>query len=245
MNLITLDFGNSSPHAALFRRGELKEAGLASELNGWLTRHGLNLGDVQGVLCQVKAHDEVLRPLEQQGLLVDRVRDYWRGTKFAGMPVHYAATLGEDRLIAAYWAYKNLPGATLLIDAGTYLTVDVVDGAFQGGHILPGLKLLSEDLGQGEQLQSASFESIPRDLLTGATLPQETSLALTGSAIAYGALIQRMLVRHAPAQVLVSGGDAISVASWLKVLAPATPLQLKPDLIHWALLDWYQRNINP
>ena len=244
MNFITLDFGNTHAHAAFFRQGELKEFGLASEVSAWLKKHDLTVGEVQGILSQVKTHESVSADLEQQGLIIERVKDYWRGQKFAGMSVNYATTLGEDRLIQAYWAHKNLPGATLLLDAGTFFTLDVVSNGFEGGYILPGLKLLNEDLNAGEQLSQTHFGELSRDLLTVQDLPHDTKTALTGTAIAYGALIQKTLIRYAPAQVVVSGGDSAIVASWLKILAPSLPLQLRPDLVHWALLDWYQRNIH-
>jgi type III pantothenate kinase len=52
-------------------------------------------------------------------------------------------TLGADRLAAAAGAYHHHPGADLLVlDAGSALTVDVVEGGvYRGGSISPGLAM--------------------------------------------------------------------------------------------------------
>lgn len=243
MNLLTLDFGNTHPHAALFRHGKMVESGVLEDVTAWASKHSLTFGEIQGVLSQVKSYDDQLTLLEHRGLLVDRIKTYWRGERFTGLKVNYAATLGEDRLVRAYWAWKNLPGPSLVISAGTYFTIDVIDGGFEGGYILPGLQLLGESLGKGEQLTATQFDHISKDLLTGQELPHATADALTGGAVAYAALIQRLLVRYSPQQIVISGGNTSQVENWLKAFSPSIPLHARADLLHYALLDWYQRNI--
>lgn len=245
MNVLTLDFGNTYPKAALFRQGTLKESGLISDVHSWLEKHSLTFGEVQAVLSQVKAYDDLLTPMEHQGLLVDRVKTYWRGERFAGLKVNYAQTLGEDRLLLSYWAWKNLKGPSLVISAGTFFTVDVISDGLEGGFILPGLQILNESLKQGAQLHLNNWSEISKDLLSGQELPHDTDSALSGGAVAYAALIQRLLVRWSPAQVVICGGNTLQVESWMKSLSPTLPLHARPDLVHYALLDWYQRNIVP
>ena len=54
------------------------------------------------------------------------------------MPVHYQKSLGEDRLALAYYAYKTLQSPTMIIDGGTFLTIDFVNSdGFLGGYIAP------------------------------------------------------------------------------------------------------------
>lgn len=245
MNVLTLDFGNTHAKAALFRQGVLKETGLLTDVSQWLKKHSLTFGEVQAVLSQVKSYDDQLTPMEHQGLLVDRVKTYWRGERFAGLKVNYTQTLGEDRLLLAYWAWKNLQGPSLVISAGTFFTIDVINNGFEGGFILPGLSILNESLTQGEQLHLNNWSEIPKDILSGQDIPHDTDTALAGGAIAYAALIQRLLVRWSPNQVVICGGNTKQVESWLKVLAPTLQLHARPDLVHYALLDWYQRNIVP
>ena len=57
-------------------------------------------------------------------------------------------TLGPDRLLAAYAAHCICNSACVVIDAGTAVTVDAVDGngVFLGGYIFPGADLMADAL---------------------------------------------------------------------------------------------------
>jgi type III pantothenate kinase len=82
------------------------------------------------------------------------------GAGYLGVPPHGLVigardepTIGLDRLFAARWA-QRLAGPTLVVDAGTALTVDAVaerDGRplFLGGAIAPGPGLLARALASG------------------------------------------------------------------------------------------------
>lgn len=58
------------------------------------------------------------------------------------------AIVGEDRLLDAAAAYDVLKQACVVIDAGTAITVDLVDGqgTFHGGAIAPGAQLMLDSL---------------------------------------------------------------------------------------------------
>ena len=62
------------------------------------------------------------------------------------MDVDYPEKVGLDRLIAAFAALLNYgPGPMLVVDAGSAITIDVVqNGTFRGGAILPGLSCLAQ-----------------------------------------------------------------------------------------------------
>ena len=53
-------------------------------------------------------------------------------------------TLGIDRVLAGYAAWRRLGEPCVVIDAGTAITVDAfgVDGAMTGGYIIPGFQLM-------------------------------------------------------------------------------------------------------
>lgn len=59
--------------------------------------------------------------------------------------------VGQDRLLAALGAYETTKQACVVVDAGTAMTVDFVDGAgvFQGGAIVPGARMMLRSLHQG------------------------------------------------------------------------------------------------
>jgi len=58
------------------------------------------------------------------------------------------AIVGEDRLLNAAAAYDVLQQACIVVDAGTAITVDFVDGAgtFHGGAIAPGAQMMLDAL---------------------------------------------------------------------------------------------------
>ncbi len=68
----------------------------------------------------------------------------------AGVATRYdnPAQLGVDRWLAAIGGYHALGGAVAVVDAGTAITIDLVDssGAHLGGTIAPGLALMVEGL---------------------------------------------------------------------------------------------------
>lgn len=71
------------------------------------------------------------------------------------------AIVGEDRLLNAAAAFDALKQACVIIDAGTAVTVDLVDGegTFHGGAIMPGATMMLRSLGQGTaQLPEVEME---------------------------------------------------------------------------------------
>lgn len=58
------------------------------------------------------------------------------------------AIVGDDRLLTAAAAYDVLKQACVVVDAGTAVTIDFVDGAgtFHGGAILPGAQMMLNSL---------------------------------------------------------------------------------------------------
>lgn len=74
----------------------------------------------------------------------------------AGVVNAYAepANLGVDRWLALLAAHQHIDGAALLVDAGTAMTLDVLDeqGVHQGGLIVPGLRMMRSSLHSNTQL---------------------------------------------------------------------------------------------
>ena len=71
------------------------------------------------------------------------------------------AIIGEDRLLNAAAAYDTLRQACVIIDAGTAMTVDFLDGAgtVHGGAIVPGAQMMLESLQQRtEQLPEVEMD---------------------------------------------------------------------------------------
>lgn len=243
--LVTLDFGNSHPHAGLFQKNQnewqLIKVCPWNELSIYLGQLALTPDNSSMVLAEVKAREEELTPHQHTGFLVTRVKDYWRGTKFAGMPVNYTKTLGEDRLIQAFYCFKKLKQNILLIDAGTYLTMDVVtDSGFEGGYIIPGVERYFASFSSGEQLKS-----IQLDHSISTSLPHATSEAMRDSYAAFAALAQKLISDHKIEKVLLTGGQCAIWKYIFDSLEVSVIVQEEPTLIHWSLHYWMTTQIEP
>lgn len=241
--LVTIDFGNTHPHAGLFQKNQnswqLIKICPWNELSLYLTQLEMNASNTSMVLSQVKAREEQLATLQQQGFHITRVSEYWRGQRFAGMPVNYAQTLGEDRLIQAFYAFKKLKQNVLLLDAGTFLTMDVITSSgFMGGYIVPGIENYNSLFTKGEQLKDTEI-----DKALSSHLPQSTKDAMRDSYFAFAALAQKLSTDHKIDKILLTGGN---YAFWKRIfdqLQLSVIVEEDPTLIHLALQYWMMTQI--
>lgn len=123
------------------------------------------------------------------------------------------ATPGQDRLLAALAAYRTTNQACVVIDAGTAVTVDFVDGAgvYHGGAIAPGarmmLKSLHDSIGHLPDLDITKPEE-------DAPFGRDTEQAMLNG-VFYGirGMVRMLLERYAEhyqayPQIIATGGDA-------------------------------------
>jgi type III pantothenate kinase len=241
--LVTIDFGNSHPHAGLFQKIQntwsLIKVVPWTELSLFLNQLQMTAENSTMVLCEVKAREEALTPLLQQGYLITRVKDYWRGQRFAGMPVNYAHSLGEDRLIQAFFVYKNFKKRSLLIDAGTFTTMDVITNrGFEGGYIFPQLENYLSTFQKGDLLKN-----VPIGLNISSVLPQGTAEAMRDSYFAFAALAQKIVLEHQIDQIIVTGGQSALWKQVFELLKLNATVQEESHLIHLALQFWMTTQI--
>ncbi|MFM7479779.1 MAG: type III pantothenate kinase [Planctomycetota bacterium] len=125
------------------------------------------------------------------------------------------ATTGVDRLLCAAAAYARLKQACVVIDAGTAVTVDFVDGegTFHGGAIAPGAAMQLRALHEHtDALPEIGFEPPPDEPFGRNT----RDAMLQGVFHGIRGLAQRLIERYADAQgafpmVVVTGGDAQTI----------------------------------
>lgn len=131
MRSLTLDIGNTRCKAAVFVDGRLAERSLV-EGGRWPAAD-------RAIACVTGAMPDNLPP------------DCLVADSRLSLPIalDYATpeTLGADRLAAACGAWCKY-GPSVIVDAGTCITVDYVDadGVYRGGAILPGLQMKFEAL---------------------------------------------------------------------------------------------------
>jgi len=132
--LLTLDIGNTNPHVGWFLDDELKKVTPLKQLTAESV-DAVGARKVISITSKVGGEHDFswLNPHDLT---------QWRNLKgFLGMPFKYAGTLGADRLVQIYYLFQTNPIPTVLIDAGTFTTVDLIDeSGHLGGVILPGLE---------------------------------------------------------------------------------------------------------
>jgi len=160
------------------------------------------------------AADKLERVLESSGSRVTRfVRD-------VPIPIQTTledeSTVGQDRLLDALGAFGRSQQACVVVDAGTAVTVDFVDGQgiFHGGAISPGtammLRAMHEQTAALPKVQ-LSPETLPgNDAPFGKTTAQAMAL---GVATAVRGLVHTLIDRYAEfygayPRVVATGGDA-------------------------------------
>ncbi len=135
--------------------------------------------------------------------------------------------LGVDRWAALVAARALVPGPVFVVDCGTAITVDALDGggAFLGGAILPGLALAREALARGTAGVGAGAG--------GACGPfgRDTAAAVAGGTLwGLAGAVDRLLESGGPAMagaaVLLTGGDGERLAPRLR-----HPVRRVPDLV--------------
>ncbi len=130
------------------------------------------------------------------------------------------STVGQDRLLNALGAFGRAGQACVIVDAGTAITVDFVDGegVFQGGAIGPGLNLMLRALHEHTAaLPEVVFEAVPAVRseadAEGAFGKDTRGAMLLGVQSAAQGMVRALVERYATAfggypQVVATGGDA-------------------------------------
>ncbi len=236
--MLLVDIGNSRVKWASFEDGRL--GALAAEKIGAWTE-----ADWRAVLERTRATRVVAAavgaPAAREALAAASRQVIGRAPEFvvstaeaAGVRNGYSnpTQLGVDRWLAVIGAFHRHKSACCVVDAGTALTVDAVDGtgAHSGGFIVPGPRLMvdtlltrTSDLADRWTWDGApdptSFPTNTRDAMEHGCL-----IALAGLiSVASTNLAAR--VGQLPRLVL-TGGAADLLLPWLR-----QPVELVPDLV--------------
>ncbi|MCF6148626.1 MAG: type III pantothenate kinase [Candidatus Kuenenia sp.] len=156
--LLAIDIGNTNIHAGVFEEDilcssfffncaefHLLKENLVKALSGHLVKKQVPAAVVSSV--NPKAECFVLDQIKEL-LLVKPERI---GTDIPvplAVLVDQPEKVGADRLLNALAVYERVHDSTIIIDAGTAITVDVINnhGAFTGGIIAPGMEISSRAL---------------------------------------------------------------------------------------------------
>lgn len=220
----TFDFGNSHPHVGLFEEHQLKRV---VSLREFLQHYSIE--EINGsrlIASQVGPLPETFAAYQKMLVPIPSPRD----GSFLGMPLSYAPTIGQDRLIQAWHLFQSQRKRIVLIDAGTFMTMDLIGPeGFLGGLIQPGLTPFLQSYKRGLLLPELS-QLVPdfKD-----RLPQTTQEAISyGIRLYFSSSIQEFLRRTKPEAIYLTGGSSQFLE---ELMETDIPLTVAPHLIHEAL----------
>ena len=219
MKSICLDIGNTRAKYALFQDQKLIKTGhypkfLIKDIRQLIRTHYIT----HGIVSTTRHHNSPLRRF-----LKKELSTFIELSFKTRLPITnaYASpkTLGVDRLAAAVGAYTKKPGkAHLIIDAGSCMTLDVVDhkGCFLGGNITPGMHMRIKAMND----HTDKLPLVPL-LFHNELLGQNTKMALQNGAVrgtlfeieAFIACVRR---EYSGININLTGGDADFLAKHLK-----------------------------
>ncbi|MEM6484095.1 MAG: type III pantothenate kinase [Pseudomonadota bacterium] len=163
---------------------------------------------LSGIVCS-----SVLPPEQDQELnrLADKLRvPIWFAqsqSSLGGLQNSYAepSRLGVDRWLAMLAAWHRCGRALCVVDAGTTMTIDIVDrrGCHRGGYIIPGIQMMRDSLFANTGRVRDSQE-LAENLSPGVSTKEAVSRGLQ---LAHVGALMHVLSREAP------GGDLSLFAS--------------------------------
>ena len=242
--LVTLDIGNHAAKAAIWENGQMTHARSLHDLSPD------ELGDYALASAQVgsltESEQEHFEELHAKAKFSFKVRDYFKKGSFIEMPVHYAETLGTDRLIAAYKVFRDYHSAghsqsySLVVDAGSFVTLDLVSKkGFLGGHIFPSSHQWGKAYQDGLQLQEHLGENAS-GLLTdfrADELPQNSHDAIFQSyPLALSGALHQLVHHFHPQRLIFCGGEGEEVRALAQDVLGPVSLIGSPTLVHEGLL---------
>ncbi len=222
MNILAIDIGNTTIQSAIVSKRSVKPLTpvntnlSAAVLKTKLTsvarqakRQGGNIKEV--IICSVvpKASQIVKRIMHQTlGIQVNIVgidmrvpiKNNYRPQK----------AVGQDRLVGAFAAQAIYGTPAIVIDLGTAITFDVINkkGIYEGGIIVPGIRLSAESLfNKTALLPSINTIEAPRSLIGQSTKESILSGVFHGyGAMCSGLIDQLRAKKYKKAKVIVTGG---------------------------------------
>jgi len=220
VNLLAVSVGNTCTRLGAFVDGELTETATFDntrqrELTEVVDRAFGPLREKEDTVVLVssvnlQASDELVQHLTHH--LNRPIRRVEQDVPIPiGRQLDREALVGEDRLLNAAAAYDVLDQACIVVDAGTAITVDFIDGAgtFHGGAIAPGGQLMLDSLKQRTGLLPETEFAAPIEPIGHNTV----EAMRTGVFHSLRGMVQQLTERFAEQAgtfplVVATGGDA-------------------------------------
>ena len=220
-HLIAINVGNTRAQVGLFEDGKLTSTQrFANESPAsaaeWIVQHWRRIADIpQAAIVMASVNDPAadrLSPMIEDQLTVEVYRIGDDLPVPIGVDLDPETITGSDRLLNAAAAFDKLRQACIVVDAGTAVTVDFVDGegTFHGGAIAPGARMQLHALHE----HTAALPDIEFTPPNGEAFGKSTSQAmLKGVFHGIRGMVWRLVEMYAERygaypQVIATGGDA-------------------------------------
>ncbi len=142
--------------------------------------------------------------------------------------------LGADRWAALVGARAITTDAVCVVDAGSALTVDLMDASGQhlGGWITPGLRATVQALSSSTRQVRVDSGEFKASIAPGRVTEDAVCNGAMNAALG---MVERALQQH-PGKVLLTGGDAESLSAFLPNAA------VVPELVLHGLTRWAEKS---
>lgn len=218
--LLVIDIGNTRTKWAMAdAAGRLQESEIC--LNTELAQANFPIAQVTKVLVANVAGEAIAQQLNQ---LLSPLPVHFVTAKpnACGIKSLYATSLGIDRWAALVAAWHRTKHATVVVNAGTAVTIDALaDGVFLGGTIMPGLYLLRASLRQNTaqlDVGEGAYAEFPINT------PDAIETGCLNAVVGAIHLMQKRLEKRSGwlPKLVMTGGDARPIAQALNAQAANT-----------------------
>lgn len=221
LNIVAVNVGNTRTALGLFQQGSLirSERVQNSDRNGLVAAIRAALSELddsdEPSIVMASVNEAVAEEIASTLSAQTNCELFTIGDDLAvpiGTHLDPETITGVDRLLNAAAAWDRMQSACVIVDAGTAVTVDFVDGAgiFQGGAIAPGASMQLRSLHEG----TAALPLIRFERPESETFGKNTRQAmLQGVTFGIRGLVWRLVERYAEKYgafppVIATGGDA-------------------------------------
>ena len=233
--LLAIDVGNTNVTVGLFKGSRLAGRGWiltrepqTAALQRLLKKLKVPLDSVEGViLSSVVPRATVRLKSALKGLV--RHKPLILGENVQAPVINryrIPGQVGQDRLVNAAAAFYRCGGPAIVVDFGTAVTIDLVNGRreYLGGLIVPGIGTALEALSSRAALLPAIRLMPPKEFLGRDTVSSMRSGIFFGYGALCDGIVRRMKAEFAPkAKVIATGGHSALMAPFCRTLQIVNP----------------------
>lgn len=222
MNLLAISIGNTRTQFGVFHNDTLEtEAVLTSDAKALAKAIKKHYAVIQGesdafvLLASVNPAGTELVTKAAKGVIDKPIRRVEKDMPIpVGRQLDRESIVGEDRLLNAAAAFSTLKQTCVVVDAGTAITVDLVDGegTFHGGAIGPGASLMLKSLHDyTAQLPEITFAK-PQEVIGHSTTEAMRTAVYHG----LRGMVRELVEQYAETigaypMVIATGGDGVTL----------------------------------